>query len=150
MFDFLKEILSEKEIEMLKEILDFSLNQNQNLNDLQKKVAFSSYYQSKLQSIILKLKIFYSELETEFESWVANQIHEIPYQYDGDEKLLKSMKDYERELKRIDEYKENKKILLKLESLIKTLESKERELSNFDWKVKNIIDIEKLKNGIGF
>jgi hypothetical protein len=150
MFKFLDEIFNKKEIEILKEILDFSLQPNQDLVELQKKIAFSSFYQTKLQSLLLKIKFFYSDFENEFEQWVSKQIHEIPYNYDGDEKLLKTIKDYERELKKTNEYKENKTILDKLNSLIKTLENKDKELNNFDWKVKNIIDIEKIKNGIGY
>jgi len=149
MNEFLKEILNDKDYQQLKEILNFSLDKdNIEFKELQQRIAEANYFRSKLIKIILKLELLYSDLETELEQWKAEKIHEIPYEYDGQEQLLKNIKDYERELYRNKDFIKNQKDLKKLKSILNSLKLKENSLQSFDWVIKNIIDIEKIKNGI--
>lgn len=148
MLSFLQEILTETDISDLREILDFSLDPKIDLENLQEKIAFANYFQAKLTKIIFKIRLTYVDLETEFESWFSIQIHQVATEYDGFPELLKTHKDYEREIKKHDEYTATQKILRKLEQTIKSLETKEKELAQFDWKVKGIIDIHKIQHNI--
>lgn len=148
MLQFLKELLPEKDIAELVELLDFSLNTKIDLSKLQEKIAFANYHHAKLSKIILKLRLVHSDLEVEFDNWISTEIHEVVMEYDGNPELLKTPKDYDRELKRSASYVSNKKMIGKLHMLIKSLESKEKELSSFDWKVKSIIDIHKIQHNI--
>ena len=52
MLSFLKEILTEKELSDLGEILDFSLNTKIDLEKTQEHIAHANYYHSKLTKII--------------------------------------------------------------------------------------------------
>jgi len=148
MLSFLEEILEPKEIVELREILDFSLPRKIELNSLQEKIALANYFQSKLTKIIYKLRLSHTDLEIGYESWHAIEIHNVAIDYDGSPELLKTPKDYERELKKLAEYAINKSLLNKILVSIKSLESKEKELAAFDWKVKGIIDIHKIQNNI--
>lgn len=148
MLDFLKEVLTKKEIEELKEILDFSLDPKIDLGSLQEKIAYANYYHSKLTKIIYKLRLAHADLAVAFENWSAIEIHEVALNYDGSSELLKTHKDYEREMKKSPEFVKNKKLLDKVEVSVKSLESKEKELAAFDWKVKGIIDIHKIQHNI--
>lgn len=148
MLDFLKEILTTREISDLREILEFSLTTKVDLEKVQEKISFANYYHSKLTKIIYKLRLTHTDLEIGFENWCAVEIHNVAMDYDGIPELLKTPKDYERELKKYPEYVENKKLLDKVQVSIKSLESKEKELASFDWKIKGIIDIHKIQNNI--
>jgi len=148
MLAFLEDILNPKELSELREILDFSLNPKIELKDIQQKIALANYFNSKLIKIIYKLKLFYTDLEIEYEKWYSTEIHNIAIDYDGFPELLKTQKDYDREIKKNDEYVEYKSILNKVNVSIKSLESKEKELSSFDWKIKGIIDIHKIQNNL--
>lgn len=148
MFDFLSEILSKTDLSMLQEIIEFSLDTDIDLKDIQRKIAFANFYQSKLLKLLLKMRLAHADLETEFEAWNSKEIHNIAQDYDGSPDLLKNQKDYERELKAKVEHIETSKILKKLEQTIKSLESKEKELSQFDWKVKGILDIHKIEHNL--
>jgi|SaaInlStandDraft_4_1057021.scaffolds.fasta_scaffold11874_4 hypothetical protein len=148
MLDFLKEILTKKEVEELREILEFSLNPKTELDKLQEKIAFANYFHSKLTKIIYKLRLTHTDLEIAFENWYAIEIHNVAMDYDGFPELLKTHKDYEREIKKFPEYVEYKSLLDKVQVSIKSLESKEKELASFDWKVKSIIDIHKIQNNL--
>lgn len=148
MLDFLKEILTKKEIIELREILDFSLDTKIELEKLQENIAFANYFHSKLTKIIYKLRLAHVDLDIAFENWYAVEIHNVALAYDGSSELLKTHKDYEREIKKFPEYVEYKTLLDKTSVSIKSLESKEKELSAFDWKVKGIIDIHKIQHNI--
>lgn len=148
MLDFLKEILTDKEITELREILDFSLEPKIDLEKLQEKIAYANYFHSKLTKIIFKLRLAHADLEVAYDHWYAVEIHNVGLEYDGFPELLKTHKDYEREIKKFPEYVENKKLLEKIAMAVKSLESKEKELAAFDWKVKGIIDIHKIQNNI--
>lgn len=148
MLDFLKEILSEKEIQELREILDFSLETKIELEKLQEKIAFANFFHSKLTKIIYKLRLAHVDLEVAFDNWYAIEIHNVALEYDGFPELLKTHKDYEREIKKFPEYVEYKKLLEKVNVSIKSLEAKEKELASFDWKMKGIIDIHKIQHNI--
>jgi hypothetical protein len=148
MLEFLTDILSTKEITELREILTFSLDTKIELETLQEKIAFANFYHSKLTKLLYKLRLAHVDLELAFENWYAIEIHNVALAYDGFPELLKTHKDYEREIKRFPEYTEYKGLLEKVGVSIKSLESKEKELSGFDWKVKGIIDIHKLQHNI--
>lgn len=148
MLDFLNAVLSDREIQELREILDFSLDTKIELNKLQEKIAFANYHHSKLTKIIYKLRLIYVDLEIAFEQWTSMEIHNVSLNYDGIPELLKTPKDYDREIKTLDEYKAYKTLLDKVAVSIKSLESKEKELSSFDWKVKGLIDIHKIEHNI--
>jgi hypothetical protein len=148
MLAFLKEILTTTEITELGEILDFSLDTKIKLENLQEKIAFANFYHSKLTKILYKLRITHTDLEIAFDVWCSDEIHNVAIEYDGIPELLKTHKDYEREIKRLPEYSEYKKLLDKINVSVKSLESKEKELSSFDWKVKGIIDIHKIQHNI--
>ena len=148
MLDFLTEILTEEDFRYLNEILDYSLDRQVDLEKLQEKISVGNYLQSKLTKIIFKLRIAHAELEVEFDSWVATEIHNVAADYDGFPELLKTMKDYERELRKNDEYNATKKAVKQLEQAIKSLESKEKELGQLDWKIKGILDIHKIQHNI--
>lgn len=148
MLSFLTDVLSAKEFKDLEEILDFSLDQKVNLENLQEKISLANFYQSKLTKIIYKLRLMHVDLEVDFDSWVSTEIHTVAIEYDGIPELLKTHKDYEREIKKMSEYIEYKKLLDKISVSIKSLETKEKELSAFDWKVKGIIDIHKIQHNI--
>lgn len=150
MLKFLEEILTEQELEDLEEILDFSLNPKADLKELEEKMIFSNYYQSKLTRILLKIRLINSDAITEFESWHSSQYHEVAINYDGQSELLKDKKDYEREIKRDGEYKATKTILRKLEELIIMLTVKDKELGQIQWIVGRIYDLEKLRNQIQY
>jgi len=146
--DFLTEVLSEKDLEDLRGILDFSLDPKIDLEKLQEKISLANYYQSKLTKITYKLKLMKVDLSIEFDKWYSEQIHNVVIDYDGFPELLKTHKDYMRELKRHPEYVETQKILQKLEATIESLQSKEKELGQVDWKAKGIIDIHKIQHNI--
>lgn len=150
MLKFLEEILSEEEISDLEEILNFSLNPKADLKELEEKMIFSNYYQSKLTRILLKLRLINADAITEFEEWHATQFHEVAMDYAGQPELLKDKKDYEREIKRNSEYKATKSILRKLEELIVMLTVKDKELGQIQWIVGRIYDLEKLRNQIQY
>jgi len=150
MKDFLEEILDEREIKDLEEILDFSLTEKLNHEELAEKIAVSNFLQVKLTKILLKLKLLEADLEVEFDTWFSSQFRTIAEEYDGIPELLKTSKDYEREIKTLDEYKATKKALKKLEAIISVLQTKEKEFNAFDWKVKSIIDLEKIKNNLSY
>ena len=147
---FLEDVLTDQELSELVEIMDFSLDPKVDLEELPEIIALAGFHQAKLTKIILKIRLMYSDLETEFEYWHSNQFHKVAEEYDGFPELLKTAKDYEREIKKDSEYKATKKLLRKMEQIAKTLESKEKELGSFDWKIKGIIDIQKLKYKIMF
>lgn len=146
--EFLSEILSDNELSDLSEILDFSLDPNIDLEQLQKTVALSNFHQVKLTKILLKLKMLHVDEETEFEAWHSEQFHEVAMDYDGQAELLKTAKDYEREIKKLPEYKSYKSGIRKLEKIIEIMHAKEKEFNSFDWKVKSIIDLHKLQHNI--
>ena len=148
MFDFLNDILDDKEIIQLREILDFSLDPHIDLELLQEKIAFSSYHNAKLTNIVYKLRLAQIDLELAFDKWYAIEIHNVVLEYDGFPVLLKVPRDYDRELKKSPDYIENKRLLKKVDMAIKSLESKNKELTTFDWKVKGIIDIHKIRHNI--
>lgn len=148
MLDFLKEILTKKEIQELREILDFSLEPKIEIDQLQEKIAFANFFHSKLTKLIYKLRLIHVDLEVTFENWYAIEIHNVALSYDGFPELLKTHKDYEREIKKFPEYAEYKKLLDKVGVSIKSLEAKEKELASFDWKMKGIIDIHKIQHNI--
>lgn len=148
MLEFLTDILKKQEITELREILAFSLDTKIELETLQEKIAFANFYHSKLTKLLYKLRLAHVDLELAFENWYAVEIHNVALSYDGFPELLKTHKDYEREIKRFPEYVEYKGLLEKVGVSIKSLESKEKELSGFDWKVKGIIDIHKLQHNI--
>src|SRR5574344_775268 len=148
MLDFLKEILTKKEIQELREILDFSLEPKIEIEQLQEKIAFANFFHSKLTKLIYKLRLIHVDLEVTFENWYAIEIHNVALSYDGFHELLKTHKDYEREIKKFPEYAEYKKLLDKVGVSIKSLEAKEKELASFDWKMKGIIDIHKIQHNI--
>lgn len=148
MLSFLKEVLSQKEIEELREVLDFSLDPKIELEGLQEKIALANFFQAKLIKLIYKLRLMESDLEVAYEQWYATEIHNVAIEYDGIPELFKTHKDYEREIKKHPEYAEYKLLLDKIAISIKTLEMKEKELSSFDWKVKGIIDIHKIKHNL--
>lgn len=148
MIDFLKDILKPKEFSELREILDFSLDPKIELKNIQEKIALANYFNSKLIKIIYKLKLFHADLEIEYDKWYSTEIHNVAVDYDGFPELLKTPKDYDREIKKTDEYVELKSMLNKINISIKSLESKEKELSSFDWKIKGIIDIHKIQNNV--
>ena len=148
MLAFLTEILTPKEVLELQEILDFSLNPKIELENLQEKIALANFYQAKLIKIIYKLRLTHIDLEIAFEQWFAAEIHNVAIEYDGAPELFKTHKDYEREIKKFPEYAEYKSLLEKVQVSIKSLESKEKELSSFDWKEKGIIDIHKIQHNI--
>ena len=150
MLSFLKEILTEKEISELREILDFSLDTKIDLVKLQEFIAHANYYHSKLTKIIYKLRLNHADLEIAYDHWCSVAFHEIVENYDGMEDFLKTPKDFEREIKRLPEYKANKTLVDKIQASIRSLESKEKELASFDWKVKAIIDIHKIQHGIKY
>ena len=150
MLDFLKEILTDLEISDLEEILDFSLNPKADLKELEEKMIYSNYYQSKLTRILLKLRLINSDVITEFEAWHSSQYHEVSMNYDGQAELLKDKKDYEREIKRDGEYKATKTILRKLDELIVMLTTKDKELGQIQWIVGRIYDLEKLRHSIQY
>lgn len=148
MLSFLEEILTPKEISELREILDFSLDTKIDLKNIQEKIAFANYFNAKLTKIIYKLRLFHTGMEIEYDTWYATEIHNIAVDYDGFPELLKTPKDYDRELKKHPDYIQFKTTLNKVNVSIKSLESKEKELSAFDWKIKGIIDIHKIQNNI--
>lgn len=148
MLSFLKEVLTTKEITELQEILDFSLEPKIDLDKLQEKIAYANFFHSKLTKIIYKLRLAQADLEIAYDNWFAIEIHNVAVEYDGFPELLKTHKDYEREIKKYPEYVENKKLLDKIQMSVKSLEAKEKELASFDWKVKGIIDIHKIQNNI--
>ena len=111
MLDFLKEILTKKEIQELREILDFSLEPKIEIEQLQEKIAFANFFHSKLTKLIYKLRLIHVDLEVTFENWYAIEIHNVALSYDGFPELLKTHKDYEREIKKFPEYAEYKKLL---------------------------------------
>jgi hypothetical protein len=148
MLTFLKEILTDSQIYELTEILDFSLDPKVKLEEIQEKIALANYHHAKLTKIIFKLRLSHADLEIAFDNWYAIEIHNVASEYDGFPELLKTHKDYEREIKKFPEYVDNKKLLDKINVTIKSLESKEKELSSFDWKVKSIIDIHKIQHNI--
>ena len=150
MLKFLEEILSEEEIADLEEILNFSLNPKADLKELEEKMIFSNYYQSKLTRILLKLRLINADAITEFEEWHSTQFHEVAMDYDGQPELLKDKKDYEREIKRNSEYKVTKSILRKLDELVIMLTVKDKELGQIQWIVGRIYDLEKLRNQIQY
>lgn len=150
MLTFLEEILSVEEVADLEEILNFSLNPKASLKELEEKMIFSNYYQSKLTRILLKLRLINSDVITEFESWHSTQFHEVAINYDGQPELLKDKKDYEREIKKDSEYKATKSILRKLDELIIMLTVKDKELGQVQWIVGRIYDLEKLRNQIQY
>lgn len=148
MLNFLKKILTDSEISDLREILEFSLEPKIQLEKLQEKIAYSNYFHSKLNKIIYKLRLTHAELEIEYDHWYSVEIHNLALDYDGSPELLKTHKDYEREIKKLPDYKLNKTLLDKIQATIKSLESKEKELAAFDWKVKGIVDIHKIQHNI--
>jgi len=145
---FLEEILSSNELNDLTEIMDFSLDKKIDLNKIQEKVAIGNFLQVKLNKIIYKLKMLYADLEVEYDIWYSTKYHIVIEEYDGFPELLKTPKDYEREIKKHPEFKEIKTLLKKFEYTITSLEMKEKEMNSFDWKVKGIIDLHKLINNI--
>ena len=94
MLDFLKEILTKKEIQELREILDFSLEPKIEIEQLQEKIAFANFFHSKLTKLIYKLRLIHVDLEVTFENWYAIEIHNVALSYDGFPELLKTHKDY--------------------------------------------------------
>lgn len=145
---FLEEILTKKDFLDLKEILNFSLEPKVDLANLQEKISLANYYQSKLTKILYKIRLILVDYEVELDQWYSEQIHMVPHNYDGIPDLLKTPKDYLRELQKDQDYVENRKILRKLEETIKSLEEKQKELGQIDWKAKGIIDIHKIQNQI--
>lgn len=148
MLDFLTEILTEKEISELREILDFSLNPKIELEKVQEKIAYANFFQSRLTKIIYKLRLAETDLDIGYDNWYSTEIHNVAIDYDGLPELLKTPKDYEREVKKLPEYVEYKTLLKKVKVSVKSLEAKEKELAAFDWKVKGIIDIHKIQHNI--
>jgi len=146
--EFLKEVLTEDEFSDLEEIMNFSLDPKIDLEILQEKIAFASFHQAKLTKMMFKIKLMYADLETEFEAWHSAQFHDVAENFDGFPELLKTPKDYEREIKKKSEYKATKTLLRKMEQTISSMQSKEKELSSFDWKVKGIIDLHKIQHNI--
>mgnify|MGYP006899632816 CR=1 FL=1 len=67
MLSFLKEILTEKELSDLGEILDFSLNTKIDLEKTQEHIAHANYYHSKLTKIIYKLRLNHTDLEIAYD-----------------------------------------------------------------------------------
>ena len=150
MLAFLKEILTEKELSELREILDFSLDTKIDLEKTQELTAHANYYHSKLTKIIFKLRLNHTDLEIAYDHWYSTTFHDTIDDYDGREEFLKTPKDFEREIKRLPEYKENKTLLNKIQVTIKSLESKEKELTSVNWSVKSIIEIHKIQHGIKY
>jgi hypothetical protein len=148
MKEFLEEVLSEKDVKDLRDILDYSLDSKVELENLQEKISLANYYQSKLTKILYKLRLMMVDYEVELDQWYGEQIHNVAMEYDGFPELLKTHKDYMREIQRLPEYVENKKILRKLEETVKSLEEKQKELGQVDWKAKGIIDIHKIQHNI--
>lgn len=148
MITCLEDLLTKKEMTELREILDFSLNQKIELQNIQEKISLANYFNAKLTKIIYKLRLIYTDIELEYETWFSQEIHNVAIDYDGIPELLKTQKDYERELKKHPEYIRFKKTLNKISVSIKSLESKEKELLSFDWKIKGIIDIHKIQHNI--
>ena len=148
MKEFLEEILSKKDVKDLQDILDYSLDSKVDLERLQEKVSLANYYQSKLTKILYKLRLLMVDYEVEFDHWYSEQIHNVAVEYDGFPELLKTHNDYMREIKRLPEYVENKKVLRKLQETVKSLEEKLKELGQVDWKAKSIIDIHKIQYNI--
>ena len=146
--EFLKEVLTEDEFSDLEEIMNFSLDPKIDLEILQEKIAFASFHQAKLTKMMFKMKLMYADLETEFEAWHSTQFHNVAENFDGFPELLKTPKDYEREIKKDSEYKATKTMLRKMEQTISSMQTKEKELSAFDWKVKGIIDLHKIQHNI--
>ena len=146
--DFLTEVLTEDELYDLKEILNFSLDPEIDLEKLQEKIALANFHQSKLTKIMLKIRLMHADLETEFEHWYSSQFHVVAENFDGFPELLKNPKDYDREIKKDDQYKATKSILRKMEQVIHAMQVKDKELSSFDWKVKGIIDLHKIQHDI--
>jgi hypothetical protein len=145
---YFKEIFSEKELDEMTEILEFNIGKEIDYSKLQEKIALSDFFHSKLLRYILKLKLVIDQLEVEYEKLKAEEVHEIAFNYDGLPELLKNSKDYERELNRIDEMNDIKLKLKRFKSFLDVLEKKIKELENINWHVKNIIEFEKLKNGL--
>lgn len=150
MLAFLKEILTEKELSELREILDFSLDTKIDLKKTQEHIAHAQYYHSKLTKIIYKLRLIHIDLEIAYDQWYSTAFHETIDNYDGREEFLKNPKDFEREIKGMPEYKEYKTLLDKIKVSIKSLENKDKELHSFDWKMKGIIEIHKIQHGIKY
>jgi len=150
MLSFLNEILTEKEISDLREILDFSLSTKIDLAKTQELIAYANYYQSKLTKIILKLRLNHVDLEIAFDQWFAGAFHEVVDEFHGQEEFLKTQRDFEREAKKLPEYKTHKSLLDKMQMLIRSLESKEKEFTSFDWKIKAIVDIHKIQHNIKY
>jgi len=146
--EFLKEVLTEQEFMDLEEIMNFSLDPKIDLEILQEKIAFASFHQSKLTKMMFKIRLMHADLETEFESWHSHQFHTIAEDFDGFPELLKTPKDYDREIKKQAEYKSTKSLLRKMEQTIFSMQAKEKELTAFDWKVKGIIDLHKIQHNI--
>jgi len=146
--EFLQEVLTDYEFDDLTEIMNFSLDPKIDLEKLQESIALASFHQSKLTKIMFKIRLMYADLETEFESWHSRQFHSIAEDYDGFPELLKTTKDYEREIRKLSEYKATKSLLRKMEQTIHAMQTKEKELSAFDWKVKGIIDLHKIQHNI--
>lgn len=148
MKEFLEEVLSEKDVNDLKNILEFSLDSKVDLENLQEKISLANYYQSKLIKILYKLRLMMVDYEVELDQWYGEQIHNVAMEYDGFPELLKTHKDYMREIQRLPEYVDNKKVLRKLEETVRSLEEKQKELGQVDWKAKGIIDIHKIQHNI--
>jgi len=143
-----EQIFSEKELDEMNEILEFNIGKDIDYSELQKKIAFSDYFHSKLLKYILKLKFAIDYLKVEYDKMKAEEIHEITFNYDGLPDLLKNSKDYERELNRVETLNDIKLKLKRYESFLDVLEKKLKELENINWHIKNIIEFEKLKNGL--
>jgi hypothetical protein len=150
MLTFLDDILTEKEVSDLEEILDFSLSTKIDLEKIQENIATANYYQSKLTKIILKLRLNYTDFEIAYDQWYSQTFHDVIDDYNGREEFLKTPKDFEREIKGRPEYKKHRTLIDKVKMTITSLEMKEKELTSFDWKVKSIVDIHKIQHGIKY
>jgi len=143
-----KEVYSDNELTEMEEIINFNIGKELDYTKLQEKIAYADYFHSKLLKYLLKLDFTIDALEVEFEKLKAEEIHEVVYNYDGAPDLLKNQKDYERELNRHDDLNSIKLKLKRFKSFKDVLEKKLKELENINWHIKNIIEFEKLKNGL--
>jgi len=142
--DILKEFYSDSELSLLEEAIQFSLPKEYKNENLAKYSGMANYYKAKLITFNSKLKFIITELETEFDYWYVNEYHEITLDYDGVPELLKTVKDYEREMRRKEKYKTLNNKIKQLKNAQSTIEEKIKDLSSIDWTIKNIIESIKL------
>lgn len=141
-------LVTEENSMLLDEIMSFNLGDDLVLDNAIERLATSSFYQSKLSRINLSVLFMLSEMINEFEKYCATQIHEVTMDYDGKEALLKTLKDYERELYRYDDYQTFKEDIAYLTAVKEALKGKIDEFAQNQWIIKNFIDLEKLRRGI--